>query len=84
MRGYRKNLVVFKNLDDGVISEAMFLLRDGADAKDDDIIKEADRIISRSKAAGAIKNARPRFSLPEFLMGIGVAAVAAIIVMIII
>ena len=76
---YRKNLVVVKNLDGGVIDEAFFLLRDGTLADEDEIVREADRIIERSKRLGAIKNARSRFSLPEFFIGAAAAAIVALV-----
>lgn len=79
LRGYRKNLVVIKNLEDGIIDEAFFFLRDGTNADDDDIVREANRIISRSKELKAIKNAKHRFSLPEFLIGAIAMAVLALI-----
>lgn len=76
---YRKNLVVVKNLDGGVIDEAFFLLKDGTRADEDEIVREADRIIERSKQLKAIKNARSRFSLPEFFIGAAAAAIVALV-----
>lgn len=79
LRGYRKNLVVVKDLDGGIIDEAFFLLKDGACADEEEIVREADRIIERSKRLGAIKNARSRFSLPEFFIGAALAAIVALV-----
>ena len=75
---YRKNLVVVKDLG-GVIDEAFFLLKDGTCADEDEIVREADRIIERSKQLKAIKNARSRFSLPEFFIGAATAAIVALV-----
>lgn len=74
LRGYRKNLVVIKDLDGGIIDEAFFLLKDGTSATQDEIVREADRIIARSRELKAIKNTRARFSLPEFFIGAAIAA----------
>ena len=81
LRGYRKNLVVIKNLDGGVIDEAFFLLSDGTDATEAEIVREADRIISRSRELRAIKNVKPRFSLAAFFIGAATAALIAVVVM---
>lgn len=83
LRGYRKNLVIVKNIDGDIFDEALFLLRDNAVCGEDEIIKEADRIIASSRDIRALKNAKTRFSLPEFLIGALVsAAVAAILAII--
>ena len=79
LRGYRKDLVVIKDLDGGIIDEAFFLLKDGTHADEDEIVREADRIIERSKHLRAIKNARSRFSLPEFFIGAAAAAIVALV-----
>jgi hypothetical protein len=78
-RTYRKNLVVVKDLDGGVIDEAFFLLKDGTNVDEDEIVREANRIIERSKQIKAIKSARPRFSLPEFFIGAAAAAIVALV-----
>ena len=78
LRGYRKNLVVIKNPDSKVIDEAFFLLKDGTDAEEGDIVREANMIIERSKEIHAIKNAKPRFALTEFLIGAAMTAVLAL------
>lgn len=80
LRGYRKNLVIVKNIDGDIFDEALFLLRDGAVFDEDEIIKEADRIISNSRDIRALKNAKTRFSLPEFFIGIAAAAIIGVIV----
>lgn len=80
LRGYKKNLVVVKNLEGGIIDEAFLLLRDGAEGSEDEIIKEANRIIARTDCIRAIKNAKPRFALPEFLIGLASATVMALTV----
>lgn len=76
---FRKDLVVIKDLDGGVIDEAFFFLKDGASADEEEIVREANRIIERSKHIKAIKSARPRFSLPEFFIGAAAAAIVALV-----
>jgi len=80
LRGYKKNLVVVKNLEGGIIDEAFLLLRDGAEGSEEEIIKEANRIIAHTDCIRAIKNAKPRFALPEFLIGLALATAMALTV----
>ena len=82
LRGYRKNLVVIKNPDGKIIDEAFFVLKDGAESDEDEIVREANEIIASSKKLSAIKNARMRFSLPEFLIGAAFSAILATVIII--
>ena len=68
-RTYRKDMIVIKNFDGGMIEEAHVFLRDGAQYDDDDVVKEACDIISRSNKIRSLEKKRQRFSLPEFIIG---------------
>ena len=71
LRGYQRRLVCLKKTDSPIIDEAYFLIRDGVDisAKDENFIKEANRIIEEN--AGSKKKGKGK--LIPFLMGAALA-----------
>ena len=75
LHGYRKELVVVKNLDSRIIDEALFFLKEGAESNEEEVVREANEIIGRSKELRAIKKRRPRVALAEFFIGAAMAAV---------
>ncbi|MBQ0010632.1 MAG: hypothetical protein KBS76_05995 [Ruminococcus sp.] len=61
LKGYTKNLIVVRNLENPLIDEAYLILKRGAlrDAGEDDIVREANRILSGCEIP-ARKKAPPR------------------------
>ena len=44
-KGSKKTVLVFKSRDGGMFDEAHFIVKEDLDAKEEDIVKEANRII---------------------------------------
>ena len=78
LRTYRKNMIVIKNFSDGNIEEAHVFLRDSALGDEDDIVREASEIISRSNHIRALEKKKQRFSLPEFIIGAVISALLSV------
>ena len=55
IREYKKSLMIVKNIESDVISEAYFILKSGADGEEAKISAEAERII---RECGAVKKKR--------------------------
>ncbi|MBQ9746261.1 MAG: hypothetical protein IJW21_05515 [Clostridia bacterium] len=77
IREYKKSLMVVKNIESDIISEAYFILKCGADEQEEKISAEAERIIrecgggkKKRRAAGAV--------LACFCAAAGVFALAAL------
>lgn len=80
IRGYKKNLVVIKNIGSDYIDEAYFILKNDLPegAAGGDIVKEANRIVSEYQTGK--KRKRLPFSLTSFLLGAIAASVICLIV----
>ena len=83
LRTYRKDMIVIKNFSDGMIEEAHVFLRDGALSDEDDIVRQASDLISRSNRLRALEKKKQRFSLPGFILGAVLSAlISACIILI--
>lgn len=74
LKGYTKNLIVVRNLENPLIDEAYLILKRGAlrDAGEDDIVREANRILSGCEIPARKK--LPVGGVLSFLLGAGLSA----------
>ena len=79
IKEFKKHLVILKGLGCDYIDEAFIILKGDLprDVKSGDILKEANRIITEYRTGK--KRKRLPFSLPSFLLGVGLASVIAIV-----
>lgn len=79
IKEFKKNLVILKGVGCDYIDEAFIILKGDLprEVKGGDIVKEANRIIAEYKTGK--KRKRFAFSLPNFLLGVTVASVLAVV-----
>ncbi len=59
-RGSKKTVLVFKGRDSKIFDEAHFIVKDNTGAREEDIIKEANRIISEYGNCNGVNSARTK------------------------
>jgi len=72
-RGSKKTVLVFKGQDRSIFDEAHFIVRENISAPDDDIIKEANRIIAEYgdyKLKGQKSKKKEKSSIFWYISGI--------------
>ena len=79
IREYKKSLMVVKNIESDIISEAYFILKSGAEESEAKISAEAERIIRECGEAKKTRRTRSAafiavFSCAGALLLIGIAA----------
>ncbi len=79
IREYKKNLMIVKDIDSEVISEAYFILKSGAGYEHESkISEEAERII-RECGAHAKKKRRAKSTAPRIFFAAALAVCAAVL-----
>ncbi len=84
VRGYQRKVIFLKNTDSEIFTEAYFIVDDRAsEAKESDMVREANRIIEENLARGAAGKRGAKgvkgllrvllYGVPAFLLGGGLA-----------